>query len=122
MTIEAYLVNYPDDVTLAQQFLVTINPCEITSLTASTIPDKEYQIFSPAVYSTIAVEPFIKVPNCDQDITYVFNLVNSNTGALESLPSFITQTPAGSDTLLLLTDDESFVGTYTINVSGSVDL
>ena len=105
MTIEAFLVNYPNTVTRSEQFLVTITPCEVTSLTASTTPDKEYKIFSPAVFSTIAVSPFVKAPNCDQDVTYVFTMVNPSTGALESLPSFITQTPLGGDTLFLLTND-----------------
>lgn len=71
VTIEAYLVNYPYVVS-ETTFLVTILPCEITSLTASTTPDKEYQIFNPGVSKTIASEPFIKFPNCASDVTYTF--------------------------------------------------
>ena len=63
---------------------------------------------------------FTEEPNCSDPVVYSYQLVDSDTGVRSPLPSFISNIPAGSRALGILTDQVSDIGTYLIDVTGTV--
>lgn len=90
VTIKASLVDFAVDVTKTSTFFVSVRSCVVLTLTATQTPNQSYTMEVPAVVKTITVNAFKQGPECSSAISYAIQIVNKISGALESLPSWIT--------------------------------
>ena len=96
-------------ITTTATFTATVSPCEVSTLTPTTIASQYYDVYTPLIqFSHI---DFVQSPDCLYTLSYTYELLDTGTGSLTALPSFITES---SKVITVVTNDPNDVDSYKI--------
>lgn len=115
ITLEAYLVDYPEVSTRAS-FYATVTTCRIVELVPPEVPKQVYEIDNEA--QTFSFDMFIKVPKCEVAVVYSAQLSPRNeSGPFTDLPTWLQLV---ENVFTIQTEDFDLLGMYKIQVFATV--